>query len=434
MLAEQQHFVQQRRELKEEDIQFAKQQKVIQKSIDKLTLARQTMLADLGVENLSQLEQHLSMKVEHRKLASQIKELDERIRAIIGGHSPFESVTKQLESTSAGELEKRWDAIQQRIQQAQQRTSQLHQRQGEISQEMKTLAADRRLAEIKLELAVIDNQLRACATHWQTLAATTHMLEKVCEVYETERQPETLREASTFLKQLTEGKYQRVWTPLGKNALRIDNQQGQSLPLEVLSRGTREAVFIALRLSLAAAYARRGVMLPLVLDDVLVNFDTHRARLAAKVLRDFAELGSQVIMFTCHEHIMKMFHEIQVQVRVLPPQGEPGEARIYAPAVERNEELCELHLSLNLSSSSSHQRRKWFASLSRADINPCSFGRTNARWQVVEPVREIVRQTPPRNPKSQRKPVVEVPQVNHLWYEVDPLQAIWTEIEIPLRT
>ncbi len=77
------------------------------------------------------------------------------------------------------------------------------------------------------------------------------MLEKVCEVYETERQPETLREASTFLKQLTEGKYVRVWTPLGKNALRIDNQQGQSLPLEVLSRGTREAVFIALRLSLA---------------------------------------------------------------------------------------------------------------------------------------------------------------------------------------
>ena len=52
---------------------------------------------------------------------------------------------------------------------------------------------------------------------------------KVCEVYETERQPETLREASAFLSQLTEGKYVRIWTPLGKNQLRIDNTAGQGL-------------------------------------------------------------------------------------------------------------------------------------------------------------------------------------------------------------
>lgn len=42
-------------------------------------------------------------------------------------------------------------------------------------------------------------------------------------------------------------------------------------------------------------------------------------------------MGHQVIMFTCHEHIMRMFHQIDVQVRVLPVQGEPGEAKIYQP-------------------------------------------------------------------------------------------------------
>jgi hypothetical protein len=160
---------------------------------------------------------------------------------------------------------------------------------------------------------------------------TSNLLEQVCEIYETERQPETLREASAFLKQLTDGKYLRVWTPLGKNALQIDNDKNQSLPLEVLSRGTREAVFIALRLSLAAAYSRRGVALPLILDDVLVNFDTGRATSAAKVLRDFAALGHQAIMFTCHEHIMRLFHDIGVQVRVLPAHGQTGEAKIYTP-------------------------------------------------------------------------------------------------------
>jgi hypothetical protein len=69
----------------------------------------------------------------------------------------------------------------------------------------------------------------------------------------------------------------------------------------------------------------------LVLDDVLVNFDTIRATSAAKVLRDFAALGNQVVMFTCHEHIMRLFDSIGVQVRVLPTQGEPGIAEIYHP-------------------------------------------------------------------------------------------------------
>jgi uncharacterized protein YhaN len=330
-LAQHQQFLAQRRELKNEDEELGKKQKLLRRLMERNIRARQSMLADLAVETPQQLEEHLARKNDHLRLETEISNLDERIQGLIGLHVAYEAVARMLENSSASELEKRWETLGSRINGADERIGQLLQRQGEISQEMKTLAADRRLAEAKLELSCLERQIDLCAAHWRTLGVTTCMLEKVCEVYETERQPETLREASTFLKQLTDGKYVRVWTPLGKNALRIDNERGQSLPLEVLSRGTREAVFIALRLSLAAAYSRRGVTLPLVLDDVLVNFDSTRATHAAKVLRDFAALGHQVVMFTCHEHIMKMFHSIDVQVRVLPEQGVPGEARVYNP-------------------------------------------------------------------------------------------------------
>jgi uncharacterized protein YhaN len=330
-LAQHQQFLAQRRELKIEDEELGKKQKLLRRLMERNIRARQSMLADLAVETPQQLEEHLAKKNDHLRLETEISNLDDRIKGLIGLHVAYDAVARMLENSSASELEKRWETLGSRISGAEERIGQLLQRQGEISQEMKTLAADRRLAEAKLELSCLERQIDLCAAHWRTLGVTTCMLEKVCEVYETERQPETLREASTFLKQLTDGKYVRVWTPLGKNALRIDNERGQSLPLEVLSRGTREAVFISLRLSLAAAYSRRGVTLPLVLDDVLVNFDSTRATHAAKVLRDFAALGHQVIMFTCHEHIMRMFHSIDVQVRVLPDQGVPGEARVYNP-------------------------------------------------------------------------------------------------------
>lgn len=331
MISEQEQYIQQRRGLKEEDAVLAKQAAGLSKAIDRLHRAHSALLAEIGCESEEQLHELLDRKAQHAKLLGQHAEFNDRIRAVIGGAVAYDAIAKYLDNPGAEELEKRWDAVQQRIVQAEKRVDQLHGRQGEIGQEMKSIAADTRLSDAKLEMACLENQLKACAAHWQTLAATTHMLDKVCEVYETERQPETLREASAFLNQLTEGKYVRVWTPLGKNQLRIDNAAGQALPLEVLSRGTRETVFIALRLSLAAAYARRGVMLPLVLDDVFVNFDRARTLAAARVLRDFAALGHQVVMFTCHEHIMRIFFEIGVEVRVLPAQGQPGEARVYVP-------------------------------------------------------------------------------------------------------
>ena len=66
-----------------------------------------------------------------------------------------------------------------------------------------------------------------------------------------------------------------------RGRLRVDDARGKTLTTEMLSSGTREQVFLSLRLALVTLYAQRGVNLPLVLDDVLVNFDETRARAAS---------------------------------------------------------------------------------------------------------------------------------------------------------
>jgi transposase-like protein len=94
------------------------------------------------------------------------------------------------------------------------------------------LRLDKRLAEAKLELACSGKANPSCYLRIGKLwLRRRFMLEKVCEVYENERQPETLREASSFLKSLSDGKYVRVWTPLGKNALRIGQCSGPIVAL-----------------------------------------------------------------------------------------------------------------------------------------------------------------------------------------------------------
>lgn len=418
LLSSQEQFITQKRQMKEKDQELAKEAATEEKAIDRLHRSHSALLAEHGCESEEHLLQLLESKHEYLALEKELSTFNERIQEVIAGVAPIESVMRLLEGNSSEELSKRREAIGQRTAQAKERIEQLHRRQGELTQEMKSLASDGRLSEAKLELSCTENQISAVAAHWQTLATTTHLLDRVCEVYETERQPETLREASAFLNQLTEGKYVRIWTPLGKNQLRVDNRDGQALPLEVLSRGTREAVFIALRLSLAAAYSRRGVVIPLVLDDVLVNFDSVRAESAAKVLRDFAGLGHQVIMFTCHEHIMRIFNQIGVEVRILPNQGAPGIAEIFYPerciapvAPAAKDEVQEIPMI--------EEPRKKTLSPEPA-VDPINLPVLAAKSPV-----KIPGPLPKREPKVRRVVVMEQPKIDWLWYErsLDSLDA-----------
>ena len=109
----------------------------------------------------------------------------------------------------------------------------------------------------------------------------------------------------------------RIWTPLTDMSLRVDMATGESLSLDVLSSGTREAVFLSLRLALVADFTRRGIVLPLILDDVLGEFRPPSRASCRRGLVDFAERGHQVLLFTCHEHIVELFPARQVEIRCL---------------------------------------------------------------------------------------------------------------------
>ena len=134
----------------------------------------------------------------------------------------------------------------------------------------------------QIELDVVEQQIKKAIDAWRERAAVSLFLERIRDEYEQHRQPETLREASTTWPSSPSGKYTRIWTPLAHDILFVDTADGQPLPVQVLSRGTREQLFVSLRLALVAAYARRGIHLPMILDDVFVNFDAGRTKTAVR--------------------------------------------------------------------------------------------------------------------------------------------------------
>jgi len=87
---------------------------------------------------------------------------------------------------------------------------------GRFSEQLETLATDRRVAAKRFDLAIVEKRLGDAITRWQVLATTCCILDMIRTTYERHRQPETLQEASGYLDRLTQGRYCRVWTPLGR--------------------------------------------------------------------------------------------------------------------------------------------------------------------------------------------------------------------------
>jgi len=293
-----------------------------EEALSRLKHRRRDLLREAGAKDEPELRERAVRAARAEVLRRDREAVAGEIAAAVGGICTEDALGGQLGDDSGRPLEARRDDLLERLAALEKELHKRFERRGQLAEQLEVLAEDRQLALKALELASLEKRLEDAVRRWQVLALTGRVLEDIKVAYEKQRQPETLQEASGYLDRLTEGHYHRVWTPLGEDVLRVDDADGNSLAVEMLSRGTREQLFLALRLALVASYARRGATLPLVLDDVLVNFDATRAKAAAAALRDFARQGHQLLVFTCHEHILKLFKSLKVPISQLPDNSQ----------------------------------------------------------------------------------------------------------------
>ncbi len=319
---QQEQSVQLRRDLRHQFRQTRTDFRRTTRTLENLQHRRDALFATVGLRDEREYRQQIARQQSWRELQQQHDQLTGKIEAAAGSKQDLESLTRFFQSHTDS-LEMILNDAQTEVQKNETRLARLHERRGAMQQEMKSLAQESRLMEARLDLNCLHVELEQSISQWRSLSISVDILSNLCRKYESDHQPDTLRMASEYLSKMTNQRYLRLWTPLDQNVLRVDQNAGPSLPLEALSRGTREAVFISLRLALVESFSRRGVELPLVLDDVLVNFDLPRAQATIEVLREFARAGHQLLVFTCHEHLVEAFRDAEVEIQTLPERSEP---------------------------------------------------------------------------------------------------------------
>ncbi len=191
---------------------------------------------------------------------------------------------------------------------------------GEIEQEIQLAGKNKSSETIQQQVAVVDDQIAAHDQRIDLLTSTREILERTRAEVARHHQPAALIEASYWLTRLTEGRYVQITTAADEARLDVHDAAGAIWNPERLSRGTREQVFLALRLALVRDLHEHGITLPVVMDDALVNFDDQRAKAASRTLVEFMNDRNgdhQMLVLTCHAHVATLFRAAKATVRTL---------------------------------------------------------------------------------------------------------------------
>ncbi|MEX2264569.1 MAG: AAA family ATPase [Bryobacteraceae bacterium] len=187
---------------------------------------------------------------------------------------------------------------------------------GELRQQKTQLETDARLAENRQQQEATLEEMRRLARRWAVLTIARRMLDDARKFHEQQRQPAVVRQASTYFQRLTEARYKSIRLPLEDGEIQVETSDGGLKNVEALSRGTAEQLYLALRFGYIEEFARRSMLLPIVMDDILVNFDAGRTQSAAQALAEFSKTH-QVLFFTCHPWIVETFRTADPTVAVV---------------------------------------------------------------------------------------------------------------------
>ena len=85
----------------------------------------------------------------------------------------------------------------------------------------------------------------------------------------------------------------------------VEQVNGKLKTLNPLNTVTREQLYLAIRLACVQQHCLESKPLPLILNDILVNFDEQRAKNTLHVLLALPD-HIQVLFLTCHEHMTEL--------------------------------------------------------------------------------------------------------------------------------
>ncbi len=264
------------------------------------------LLALAGCETEEALDEAEQRSETYRHLKGQLSGTESTL-AQIGEGVPLEDLEEQAlqidPDTLPGNIEEIVHEIEDSLDPEMQR---LAEEIGREKNEMARMDGSSRAAELADASQQVMAKIRRLAERYIRLKLSMKILLDVIEKYRSENQDPVLEIASRFFQQITLESFRGLRTDMddqGKAILIGVRPNGAWVRVEGMSDGTRDQLYLALRLATLEWRLRFSEPMPFIVDDILINFDDDRSASTIRALARLAE-KNQVILFTHHRQVV----------------------------------------------------------------------------------------------------------------------------------
>jgi uncharacterized protein YhaN len=169
-------------------------------------------------------------------------------------------------------------------------------------------AAGDAAANFRQQAESIASSVKQDACRFVRLRLAVHFLQTQIERFRKENQGPLLEKSGQVFQDITRGAFAGLGAQFNADDVPVlmGLRPDQSLvPISGMSDGSRDQLYLALRLAALERYLEAHEPMPLILDDLLITFDDDRA---TAILPQLAALArrTQIFLFTHHDHLVEL--------------------------------------------------------------------------------------------------------------------------------
>lgn len=265
-----------------------------------------------GIDDLALLGPAIARSEERRQIEHEIRRIETALREAGDGH-PIESLRTEAASIEPERLQVELNHLGAEAGQVVEDISRLGAQHGQLKAAFDALNGSDAAARAAARQQEAAAGMAEAAERYLRLKTAARLLQWSMERFRQTRQGPMLARASEIFQALTLGSFSRLLVDADSHdsprlvSIRTDGNK----PVEVpgLSEGTRDQLYLALRLAALDQQASQGSRMPLIADDLFINFDDRRTAAGLDVLGDVSR-RMQVILLTHHDHLVPLARQV----------------------------------------------------------------------------------------------------------------------------
>jgi len=310
---------QSRRQQIEEQLQQARQD--IQDSeatIQTMTERLDALCVEAERDSHAELEEAERRSADHLRLKAEVGGVEQEILDA-GEGATLAELEVEAKGVDPDALPGKIEALTSKIdEELEPRQTVLAETKGREEKELELIDGSDHAAALADQGQSILASIRSNAERYVRIKLAARILRDEIERYRKENQGPLVKRASEHFAMLTRGSFEELRTDFNEKdepVLVGIRPNGERVHVEGMSNGTRDQLYLALRLASLEKYIESSEPMPFIVDDILVDFDDERSEAALSALAQLAQ-KTQVILFTHHSRVVEQARKIDGAVQV----------------------------------------------------------------------------------------------------------------------